>query len=449
GEPAGPAADPQIALSASPVRDALQPDERRLGGMAEGSMSANFAAPSAAYFDDSLSVTIASNELAIDRQLQSLKNESDRRASAWQAAIGRVLVGGGLVALAILGLLFVLQQQVRWSSGTLALVAAAASLVLGAAWITGNRQEMTVAMSQSRGDSAMAKSEPKLHSTFVAPEAATSFDDRTDSVTAIAPTNDADIKAVPAPSEPAPSETAPSHPAGAASAPAATPAPPPKSSDGRLEAVGPSAASRASAAPTATLAEEGKDQAGNKKFADAERAESAAAGGKNMKPPEKALEKPPEKPLEKLLSRGKGAADEPKSGAGAGAGGFGGGAPRGGLLERPNSAPDLRPDGTAAGQAAPATSAATKPPLPAAPKADDTRRSPNRRVEADKRPLSGAAAPSSIYFNPQLVTDANGIVTLEFELPAVASEYRVLFDAYGNGRVGSSAEVRIVCKPAE
>jgi len=82
--------------------------------------------------------------------------------------------------------------------------------------------------------------------------------------------------------------------------------------------------------------------------------------------------------------------------------------------------------------------------------AEDVTRDPGRATDGEKRLLSvQAGAPPSIYFNPQLATDANGIVTLEFQLPLVASEYRVLLDAYGNGRVGSSADVRIVCRRAE
>ena len=40
-------------------------------------------------------------------------------------------------------------------------------------------------------------------------------------------------------------------------------------------------------------------------------------------------------------------------------------------------------------------------------------------------------------------------MTLEFQLPEVESEYRLLIDAFGNGRVGSSADLKIVCQKAE
>ncbi len=48
-----------------------------------------------------------------------------------------------------------------------------------------------------------------------------------------------------------------------------------------------------------------------------------------------------------------------------------------------------------------------------------------------------AAAPSALYFNPQLMTDANGLATVRFVMPHVDSEYRVLIDALGQGRIGS------------
>jgi len=89
-------------------------------------------------------------------------------------------------------------------------------------------------------------------------------------------------------------------------------------------------------------------------------------------------------------------------------------------------------------------------PAPAAPEvARDASRDLNRDSEGEKRKAAEeAVAPSAIYFNPQLTTDSYGMVTIEFQMPAVASEYRLLLDAYGGGRVGSSAEVRIVCQPA-
>jgi uncharacterized protein YfaS (alpha-2-macroglobulin family) len=52
-----------------------------------------------------------------------------------------------------------------------------------------------------------------------------------------------------------------------------------------------------------------------------------------------------------------------------------------------------------------------------------------------------SAAPSSLYFNPQLVTDNQGRATVRFVMPQVESEYRVLIDALGQGRIGSHQQI--------
>jgi len=57
------------------------------------------------------------------------------------------------------------------------------------------------------------------------------------------------------------------------------------------------------------------------------------------------------------------------------------------------------------------------------------------------------AAPQSLYFNPELMTDAEGTATVRFTMPAVQSEYRVLVDALGQRRVGSRQQT-IICGDA-
>jgi uncharacterized protein YfaS (alpha-2-macroglobulin family) len=51
------------------------------------------------------------------------------------------------------------------------------------------------------------------------------------------------------------------------------------------------------------------------------------------------------------------------------------------------------------------------------------------------------AAPPSLYFNPNLQTDANGAAIVRFSMPAGATEYRILIDALGQGRIGSRQEL--------
>jgi hypothetical protein len=45
------------------------------------------------------------------------------------------------------------------------------------------------------------------------------------------------------------------------------------------------------------------------------------------------------------------------------------------------------------------------------------------------------------------MTDANGQATIRLVMPPVESEYRLLIDALGNGRIGSMQEI-LVCGPA-
>ncbi len=58
-----------------------------------------------------------------------------------------------------------------------------------------------------------------------------------------------------------------------------------------------------------------------------------------------------------------------------------------------------------------------------------------------------AVAPASLYFNPQLMTDSNGKATIQFTMPPVEAEYRLLVDALGQGRIGSQQQ-RIFCSDA-
>jgi hypothetical protein len=66
-------------------------------------------------------------------------------------------------------------------------------------------------------------------------------------------------------------------------------------------------------------------------------------------------------------------------------------------------------------------------------------KSTEAKPEAAK--ADSSAAPAALYFNPQLVTDAEGRATVRFVMPQVDSEYRVLIDALGQGRIGSTQQL--------
>jgi len=54
-----------------------------------------------------------------------------------------------------------------------------------------------------------------------------------------------------------------------------------------------------------------------------------------------------------------------------------------------------------------------------------------------------SASPAALYFNPQLVTDSRGQAMIRFVMPQVDSEYRLLIDALGDGRIGSRQQILI------
>jgi hypothetical protein len=81
------------------------------------------------------------------------------------------------------------------------------------------------------------------------------------------------------------------------------------------------------------------------------------------------------------------------------------------------------------------------------PKGPQAAGAPLAGLQPESDSLTALAAPSSIYFNPLLRTDASGRATIEFAMPAAPSQYRILIDALGSGRVGS-LEQTIECREA-
>ncbi|WP_425618785.1 hypothetical protein NA78x_002501 [Anatilimnocola sp. NA78] len=70
----------------------------------------------------------------------------------------------------------------------------------------------------------------------------------------------------------------------------------------------------------------------------------------------------------------------------------------------------------------------------------------------DGRALAGQPAdetslPSSLFWRPLSATEPDGTVTIEFTMPAVASEYRLLIDAIGAGRLGGEQRL-LICREA-
>jgi hypothetical protein len=77
----------------------------------------------------------------------------------------------------------------------------------------------------------------------------------------------------------------------------------------------------------------------------------------------------------------------------------------------------------ASGQTTPAPAAASQP------------------LAARTEGAPAAPLPASLYFNPNLQTNDQGLATIEFTVPPANSQYRLLIDALGNGRIGSRQDL--------
>ena len=53
--------------------------------------------------------------------------------------------------------------------------------------------------------------------------------------------------------------------------------------------------------------------------------------------------------------------------------------------------------------------------------------------------------PDSLFWRPLSAVDEGGVLTIEFTMPAMAADYRLLLDAIGNGRVGGEQQL-LICR---
>ncbi len=412
---------------------------------------------------------VVSNFHEIQRQHELAARESAAAWEAWRAVVGRVLVVGGLAALAGLFVLFLLRTPVRAGSGTLALVGGVASLLVGAFWIADGRQALQLA-AVAPTESASAAPRPMSR-------AAASDTREKDEVEAFGQ----GLGGMPAPA----TSDEPLQPLAAASAPESAPAGP-----------------RFAVAPSGQESQGG--QGGPDSFSKEANKESEAAsktgegfggfgGGRKL--------------------RGGGMGGSGFGGGGLGGTGPGGiesaqpggtaGAARGSLrTKQPSPADAIAENSTGDKGAADKTeSSAAEKPAPQQPAGEGARPADtagnrggqNQRGQADSPPTpmrsavtmkaanaTGAggrpaavpadgfapgptpapavavqerqhtegeenAAPVTLYFNPRLETDADGYATIELQMPDAEADYRILIDAIGHGRIGS-AEMLIMCR---
>jgi hypothetical protein len=389
-----------------------------------------------------------SNKLAVSSEFQSQQSALEAQWRAWRAIVGRILVIAGVVLMLGLAVQLWIRMPTRVLGVTLAMTAAAASLVVGAIWVGRSPAGYEVAYGLATDSRPPETSAPRaMVAVDAAPAdaAAPEFSKNENGYAAPFATGDASIPAADrAANEPL--AAVPGSGAEAAAGRSAEPSfgrdasPPGQAADGVSRDRPVATNSPEEEALATRLAPEGlmkSESEDRQKMA----AEPKSSGER--------------------LGRLSGDQAFPQSAPPGGRGGAAGAAPpSGGAAVRlrsavpppvqPATAPPERPAETAPlvstpGEAVPPAPPAPAPaPAPATALADET----DAPASADKLAESEwkkASAPASLYFNPRLATDEDGFVTITFQMPAVESDYRVLVDALGDGRIGSR-ELRIQCR---
>ncbi len=369
----------------------------------------------------------ASNGLEVASEYQSQQSALEAQWQRWRMMAGRVLVVAGVLLLIGLALQLWIRMPTRVLGVTLAMTAAAASLVVGAMWVGKSPAGYEVALGSST-DGAAATSAPRAMSpapTSPAPMSSAAFGPESAEV-AGAEMDQPASEHEKLFSEVAPGNSAATGDAGAnpsGSEPAGPPRPKAELPFGRDTSRPNSAA-------------EGIDRSG---AADQNSVEVESAAGDR---PEGMLLR---KSLGERSSGGPPSTRmiQPSASRGAVGDASPGGSPASPPRNDPAPLDSAEParllNSASQFGAAPATAA------PADAKDADAaaggKLTSEKLVEGETPPT----APASLYFNPRLATDEQGFVTITFQMPAVESDYRVLVDALGDGRIGSR-ELRIQCR---
>jgi hypothetical protein len=405
---------------------------------------------------------IVSNRDEIARQQAAAAAQDTQAWEAWRAVVGRVLVIGGLAALAGLFALFLLRTPVRAGSGTLALVGGVASLLVGAFWIADGRQATQIAGLPEIKAGAEARSPAVLASNFgSASEGDKSFGGGMGGgETPLATTTPMEDESLQQESAAARSkDAAPAGPGGLGGF-GQEPAAPADGRDplapggkpgigggglggGRLSKSGVAGELEAASGPAnANAPTRGALRPKQPVPADTDLANTDKFAAEKSRPDDAAKNRGGSPKLE--MARGgqgdqppalpRAAATDPQDNARPGGGG------------RPAGDAKTAADGFAAPAATPpAPAAAPASPAIAAAVVGEDRKSEEGERNAARRGRASDAAPVTLYFNPRLETDADGYATIEFQMPAAEADYRILIDAFGHGRIGS-AEMLIMCR---
>jgi hypothetical protein len=102
--------------------------------------------------------------------------------------------------------------------------------------------------------------------------------------------------------------------------------------------------------------------------------------------------------------------------------------------DAPQASPDADRQRTLGGMAG-ASGLPAPAPTPPAPAAA------SQPLAARTEGASASSLTASLYFNTNLQTNDQGLATIEFTMPPANSQYRLLIDALGNGRIGSRQDL--------
>jgi hypothetical protein len=363
-------------------------------------------------------VTLASNRATVKAAVvNSIAHANSARAEV-RLRLGRIAVGGGACILLLLAILYLSRLAIGWRTASPVLAVAVTSLLVGFLWLgraPDDRLSHAVASRSGATPAAAAQSPANAAS-----ELAAASRDHRPAADVIAESR----------SQPAAS-TAPAEPASAATSTAAT-STAANSTGATTAAAGPAAPSltfQSAATPTAGAAEQ--SYAATNLFTQEQELGRAA-----VIPPS----------VSQKLSQARGQiANVQLRGTSGGA-----------RLELATNGVDattrMRRISEPAGFAGGAAGGAMRPAMPGGMPQQSQSSPKNDQLaeQLDKRAAGKPgepAAPQSLYFNPELMTDAEGTATVHFTMPAVQSEYRVLVDALGQRRVGSHQQT-IICGDA-
>ena len=350
------------------------------------------------------SIELVSNLEAVKAAIREAASAAESHRRQTMEAIGGAAVFGGIAVLLLLGMLVVLRMAASARVAAPVFATALVSLLLGISWLgwLPPSRFAQIAMAPAASSAAAIASDESKSAT-----------DRIDELAAQPPTPAA--PSTPAPDAPLSSTTAaPSKTAGAPAEPSASPA---------TIVAPPAAAQNPESTPAAGALQAGRPDTAEAAAAQVRPSDPADAKSSLRAAPLSRAEAPPRSP--NLEQQGRGFSSGGRSPAPGPATGLG--TDRAGVaLGRP----------TAPSQGAVADKQAAE--------GSSTKKSFD---DLAKGKSEGATAPAALYFNPQLVTDANGRATIRFIMPSIDSEYRLLIDALGQGRIGSRQEL-LICGAA-